>query len=100
MAAGVMKTGPANRWRGVLIAALVLGTCLSALAAVYSAYQGRQLLNALYGLRKEQRAMDVEWQRLQLERSTSEAYQNIETEARTTLRMAPPRPEQIVIVRP
>ncbi len=87
--------------RGLAVFGFMLAAVMgSALGVVYTKHETRKLFVELQSLQKAQDAMDVEWDRLQLEQSTWAVHNRIEHIAREKLGMHTPDPDSIVIVRP
>lgn len=81
----------------ISIAALVFS---SALSVIYTKHLTRKLVVELEALEQERDEMNVEWGRLQLERSTWGSHDRIQNIARTELDLHIPSAETIILVRP
>ncbi len=77
---------------------LAAAVIASAVAVIKTKHQARQLFVELESLNRERDRLQVDWGRLQLEESTLGAHSQVEVIARERLSLAPPRPEQIVVV--
>jgi cell division protein FtsL len=80
-----------------ILALLVL---ISALAAVYTKHQSRQLFIRLQALEAERDDLNIEWNKLLLEQATWATPTRIEMVARDRLQMMVPPPDKIVTIRP
>ncbi len=85
-----------------MLVVMVLGLSIlgTALAAVWSRHESRQLFFQLQALERESMDLHVLWQRYQLERSTWAAHHRIERIARQELDMQVPDEEMLVVVEP
>lgn len=81
----------------VFIAALAFA---SALSVIYTKHLSRKLVAELEALEQTRNDMNVEWGRLQLERSTWASHDRIQTIARTELDLHIPSADAIILVRP
>lgn len=95
---------PVLRWAGLttpragaLAAALAL-VVLSGLAVVRTTHESRSAFGELQRLRERANALEIEGNRLLLERSTFAAGGRIESRAREELGMRVPEAEDIVVV--
>lgn len=89
---------PAHGLAG-LLAVVWLLVIASALLVIYSTHQSRQLTDALEKQAQEQNRLDVEWYRLQLERSTLASMAEVERLARTRLGLVAPAANDIRVIR-
>ena len=76
-----------------VVLALVLVVC--ALAVVQSQHRSRTYFVELERLKKEARALEEQWGKLQLEQSTWANPARVDTLARTQLGLVAPSPERI-----
>lgn len=81
-----------------LLAGLVLVLMASAVAAVYAKHQTRKQFVELQGLVAERDRLEMDWGRLQLERSTLGSHARVEQLARERLDMRTPEPAEIQMV--
>lgn len=95
---------PVLRWAGLttpragaFAAALIL-VFLSGLAVVRSTHESRAAFGELQRLRERAGALDIERDRLLLERSTFAVGGRVESKAREELGMRVPAPEDVVVV--
>ncbi|MFT5580291.1 MAG: cell division protein FtsL [Paraglaciecola psychrophila] len=86
--------------RGLMLLCLLLLLALlsSAIAVVYSSYKSRQLFSELQQKSKMAMALEEQWGRLLLEKSTWASHDRIEQLARDKLRMHAPDPSAIVVL--
>ncbi len=80
-----------------LLGSAVWGT---AMGMVWSHHQARQLFVELQSLEKDHARLAIQWERLQLERSTWAGHHRIEWIARKQLGMASPDKEILIMVDP
>lgn len=78
----------------VLFAAVVI----SALAAVHTRHEARQLFIELERLQAQRDRLQIDWGRLQIEQGTLATHGRVEALVRRELAMRPPRPDEIEIV--
>ena len=78
----------------VLFAAVVI----SALAAVHTRHDARQLFIELERLQVLRDRLQIDWGRLQIEQGTLATHGRVEALVRRELAMRPPRPDEIEIV--
>jgi len=78
----------------VLFAAVVI----SALAAVHTRHEARQLFIELERLQAQRDRLQIDWGRLQIEQGTLATHGRVEALVRRELSMRPPRPDEIEIV--
>ena len=83
-------TAVAARGRVLLIAGLAAAAFATAVAVVVTKHQSRKLFVEVQALEARRDALDVEWNRLQLEESAWSTQARIETVARTRLDMKVP----------
>lgn len=84
-----------ERW---LVAVLAAAVVASALAVVWSRHESRRLFIELQGLEERRDALEIEWNRLQLEQSAWATHGRIERIAREQLDMRLPDPADVVII--
>ncbi len=95
---------PVLRWAGLTspragaFAAALAMVLLSGLAVVRTTHESRAAFGELQRLRERGNALEVERNRLLLERSTFAVGGRIESKAREELGMRVPAPEDIVVV--
>jgi cell division protein FtsL len=77
-----------------LLLTMVLG---SSLTVIYVKHQSRVLFAELRGVQKQQDQQVIQWGRLQLQNTTLAAHSNVESRARTDLKMR--LPENVELVR-
>ena len=82
----------------IWMALLVLALIGSGIGVAYAKFLSRSLFMDLQQVRVERDHVDMEWGRLQLELATSGALGRVVRIAGDRLQMAPPTPEQIVVV--
>jgi len=99
----VKSRGAASSFRAsyglVLLSALLLLVLVSAIAVVYSSYKSRQLFSELQQKSKAAMALEEQWGRLLLEKSTWASHDRIERLAKDQLRMRAPDPRAIVVLK-
>jgi len=78
----------------------VLLVIISALSVIDSSFQGRQLFNAVQQEYRETYALEEQWSRLLLERSTWAAPSRIEQLAKSDLNMVAPDPVVLTVMSP
>ncbi len=83
-----------------LLGGLTLAVLFSALAVIYAQHLNRQLFVELQQLVEARDAFNVEWGQLALEQSTFSTHSVIERKAREQLQMSPPKPADVVMVKP
>jgi cell division protein FtsL len=81
-----------------LVALLIAGVLLSALAVVHVRQESRLLFVRLQSLQAERDQLNIEWGRLLLEQGTWSAHARIEEVARVKLGMKMPQPDHILVV--
>ncbi|MEO5811702.1 MAG: cell division protein FtsL [Rhodanobacter sp.] len=81
--------------------ALVLLLCVvaSALGVVWTRHENRVLFVSLTALQNQRDALNIEYGRLELEQATYAEPRRINEEARQTLGMFEPRPQDIRLLR-
>jgi len=82
----------------LLLSVLLLLVLASAIAVVYSSYKSRQLFSELQQKSKVAMALEEQWGRLLLEKSTWASHDRIERLAKDKLHMRAPDPSAIVVV--
>jgi len=82
----------------VVIVLLFVAVVVSALAAVHSRHESRQLFMTLQRLEAQRDQLQIDWGRLQIEQGTLATHGRVEALVRRELAMRPPRPEEIEIV--
>jgi cell division protein FtsL len=92
--------GGSAKPRGLILLLIVLLLALlsSAIAVVYSSYKSRQLFSELQLKSKVAMALEEQWGRLLLEKSTWASHDRIEQLARDKLQMHAPDPGAIVVL--
>ncbi len=80
-----------------LLAVLVLG---SAVSVVYARHDARKLFMELQQLTARRDALNIDWGRLQIERSTWATHGRVEQMARQELDMRIPDPDGVEILKP
>lgn len=96
MKGGLDITG--GRRLPAILAGLVLVLMASAVAAIYAKHQTRKQFVELQGLVAERDRLEMDWGRLQLERSTLGSHARVEQLARERLDMRTPEPAEIQMV--
>nr|VFJ42801.1 MAG: cell division protein FtsL [Candidatus Kentron sp. DK]VFJ47058.1 MAG: cell division protein FtsL [Candidatus Kentron sp. DK] len=84
----------------ILIGVLSLAVLASSVGVVYVKNTNRVLFMELQQLKHERDAMDVEWGKLALERSTWATHDRIEQIAREELHLTTPSLDAVVLVMP
>lgn len=84
----------------VAVGALWMAVLASGIGAVYCRYQARQLFIHLERLRHQRDNLDIQWGKLQLEKSAWSTHALVESVAQHKLHMKMPPPQDIVVVRP
>jgi len=84
----------------ILLALLVVGNVLTAIAVVFARHEHRQLFIELTKLEKARDELNIEFGQLQLEQATWAESNRIDQVARTRLGMRFPETREIVVVRP
>jgi cell division protein FtsL len=79
---------------------LIAAVLASAMTVVYAKHRSRLLFVELQTLQKARDAMNVDWERLQLEQSTWTTHGRIENIARAQLNMTMPQSSSVTVVRP
>lgn len=83
----------------VVLTLLGLAVLGNGIAVAYGEYRGRTLLSELQMLRRNSRDLKVQWQQLQLEKSSLDAESVVDHVARDQLGMTVPEPTEIIYVR-
>lgn len=86
------------RW--IAASALAVAVVCSALATVWSQHENRLLFIELQGLQEERDELNVDWGRLQLEKSAWATKARVERLAREDLDMARPEDSEMILVKP
>jgi len=81
----------------LLFAVLLMASCLT---LVTKRFESRQLFITLGRLQDQAQELDVDWRRLQLERSREARHARIDHIARQTLKMTPRTPDRVLYVTP
>lgn len=84
----------------LLFAALVAAVLGAAVAAVYAKHLNRKLFTELQTLIDERDRLDMDWSRLQVERSVWSTHTRVEKLARDEIGMRSPRPEEQRLLAP
>ena len=84
----------------VVLGALLATLLASAVAAVYAKHLARKRFVELQTLVTERDELEMDWGRLQLERSTQSSHARVELLAREKLGMRTPVPAEIQLVSP
>jgi len=90
----------APRQRVLVAAVLAVAVIASAVAVVYARHQSRQLFIELQRLSETRDDLNVDWGRLQIERSTWASLGRVEQIADEKLDMRVPDPGGVIIVEP
>ncbi len=85
---------------GRLSIVLALGVVACALLMVSSRYEMRWAVVELDRARHQERELDVEWRRLQLDLTDFAQHARIDSVARQALEMQPVSPERLIYMRP
>ncbi len=80
------------------IVCLWVAVVVSALAVVYTTHSVRVNTNLLAQAKTESSELQLQWGQYLLERSTWASYSRIEQVAAGELDMAPPKPDEIIVV--
>ncbi|WP_062150218.1 cell division protein FtsL [Beggiatoa leptomitoformis] len=84
----------------VLLTALIAWLFISSVQLIVMRYQTRMLFAELQRLEKQRDELDVHWGRLQIEQTTYEQHERIESLAREKLRMFAPTVKDTILVTP
>lgn len=84
----------------IAVAVLVLAVLSSALGAVWAQHENRLLFIELQELQEERDELNVDWGRLQLEKSAWATKARIERLAREELDMERPEDSEMILVKP
>lgn len=85
---------------GRLSVALAMGLVLCALSLVSSRYELRWAVVELDRARHQERELDIEWRRLQLDLTDYAQHARIDSVARQALEMKPVSPDNLIYMRP
>lgn len=85
---------------GRLSLVLALGLVACALLMVTSRYELRWTVVELDRARHQERELDIEWRRLQLDLTDYAQHARIDSVARQALEMQPVSPERLIYMRP
>lgn len=87
-----------TRARGWLLVLLLMTVSATSIAVVYAKYMSRLRFADLQELRTKRDALDVDWNRLQLEEAALSTHVRVEREARRALGMYQPRLEDVLLI--
>jgi cell division protein FtsL len=90
----------APRQRVLVASVLAAAVLVSAVAVVYARHESRRLFIELQRLYEDRDDLNVDWGRLQIERSTWASPGRVEQSAGDKLDMRVPEPAGVVIVEP
>jgi len=86
-------------WTQISAGLLLVVLITSALAVIYSVHLTRQQYSELQELQAARDYLDSEYERLLLEQSAWADYSRIDQLSRDALRMHPPEPQALIVVR-
>ena len=82
-----------------IVLALLIGVVVSAVGVVWTRHENRVLFVSLTAQQNERDSLNIEYGRLELEQATYAEPRRINEEARQTLGMFEPRPQDIRLLR-
>lgn len=85
---------------GLVTLVLLIAVLVSGIGVVYTKHQSRHLFIELQSLQREQDDLEIEWELLQLERSTLATEAVVDQVARNQLNMIGPAPKAVIYVIP
>jgi len=83
----------------LIVMVLLMSVLASALGVVWTRHESRVLFVSLSALQSERDALNIEYGRLELEQATYAEPRRVDDEARRTLGMIDPRPQDIRLLR-
>jgi cell division protein FtsL len=93
-----MKSLPGRQW--FIAAVLWFAVLASAAGAIYTSHRAREQFVELERLNRERDRLEVTWGQLELDKASLSANANVEQVAAIRLKMAPPDPAAIQVVKP
>ncbi len=81
-----------------VVLVLFVAVVISALAAVHTRHESRQLFVELERLQAQRDRLQIDWGRLQIEQGTLATHGRVEALVRRELSMRPPLPDEIELV--